>query len=210
MIDDPVGTASWFDSDDSASAEISDHERLMIIGIAVAATLLLLAFSVYVWLDSGDLSGSLSFAGMALFVGGSIVSVNVLDSPAFRNRTRGLLALRLALRVGGRARRWQAEDWQAAVEASPNPVRYGLGLVRAALLMRLYDLGTLLLRAACWVLASNHRTWWPLGSVLAFAAVNVHLAQGWGSAFYTLPTIVAFHLGVEHLRRRWNIPRKRD
>ncbi|MER7128616.1 hypothetical protein [Streptosporangium saharense] len=210
MIDDPVGMAGWFASDDPASAEVGDHEHRMVIGIAVVAALLLLAFGVHVWLDSGDLSGGLSFVGMALFVSGSIISVSVLDSPAFQDRARGLLALDLALRIGGRARRWQAEDWQAAVEASPHPGRYGLGLVRAAVHMRLYDLGTLLLRAACWVLASNHRTWWPLGAVLTFAAVDIHLSQGWGSAFYTLPTIAAFHLGVEHLRRRWNIPRKHD
>lgn len=60
----------------------------------------------------------------------------------------------------------------------------------------------------CWVLASNQRTWCSLGSLLAFAAVNVCLSQGWGSVVWMLPTTVSFHAGVEWLRRRWGIELK--
>ncbi|MFF0572876.1 hypothetical protein [Streptosporangium saharense] len=209
MIDDPNGIVAWFDPDSPEPAELSDRDRRGVIGIGIFLTFVFLSFSVYAGLDTGELGTGLAFAGLSLFAGGSVIVIN-LDVLTIWDRVRLSLTLNLAVRIGGRARRWQAEDWQVAVETSPHPFRYGLGLVLAAVHMRLYDLGTLLLRAACWMLASNHRTWWPLGAVLAFAAINIHLSQGWGSAFYTLPTIAAFHLGIEHLRRRWNIPRKRD
>lgn len=54
-------------------------------------------------------------------------------------------------------------------------------------------------------MASEWRTWGLLGPLLGAAAVNVHLSQGWGSAFFTLPSIAAFYAGVEWLRKRWNI-----
>ncbi|MGW0809910.1 hypothetical protein [Nonomuraea sp. NPDC002799] len=63
--------------------------------------------------------------------------------------------------------------------------------------------------AMCWVLASNGRTWGLLGPVMAFAIVNVHLQQGWGSALFTIPGVVAFNCGVEWLRKRWAIDVKR-
>ncbi|MEV8636529.1 hypothetical protein AB0395_33265 [Streptosporangium sp. NPDC051023] len=146
-------------------------------------------------------------------IGGSIVGIGIgvgigvgtFIAPGVARRKGAAVSLALAVWIGGRSRRWQAEDWQAALIESPRPIRYSLGLVVAATRMRLYDLGGGLVKAARWVLASNRRTWWPLGSLLVFAAVNIHLSQGWGSAFYTLPTIVAFHLGVEWLRHRWGI-----
>ncbi|MGW6499307.1 hypothetical protein [Nonomuraea angiospora] len=60
-------------------------------------------------------------------------------------------------------------------------------------------------RAACWILASDWRTWVLLGPLMAFAIVNVFLQQGWGSAFFTIPAIVAFYAGVEWLRKRWGV-----
>ncbi|MEO3861968.1 hypothetical protein [Acrocarpospora sp. B8E8] len=33
----------------------------------------------------------------------------------------------------------------------------------------------------------------------------MHLQQGWGSAFFTLPGVVAFYAGVEWLRHRWGV-----
>ncbi|MFD0887020.1 hypothetical protein ACFQ08_20940 [Streptosporangium algeriense] len=209
MIDDPVGTAGWLNSDSPEPVELSDRDRRGIIGIVAFLTFVLIAFSVYAGLDTGEVEVGLAFGGISLFAGGFLVAVN-LDVLTIWDRVRLSLTLNLALRIGGRARRWQAEDWQAAVEASPHPVRYGLGLVRAALLMRLYDLGTLLLRAVCWVLASNHRTWWPLGTGMVAGAVQINLSQGWGSVFYTIPAITAFYVGVERLRRRWNINQDRD
>ncbi|GAA1010712.1 hypothetical protein Aple_029940 [Acrocarpospora pleiomorpha] len=68
-------------------------------------------------------------------------------------------------------------------------------------------------RAAFWILASQWRTWGLLSPPMVAAAFNVFLMQGWGSAFYTLPGIVAFYAGVEWLRTRWEVPprrRKRD
>ncbi|MEU5863475.1 hypothetical protein ABZ815_20060 [Nonomuraea sp. NPDC047529] len=62
-----------------------------------------------------------------------------------------------------------------------------------------------LYRAACWILASDWRTWVLLGPLMAFAIVNVFLQQGWGSAFFTIPTVVAFYAGVEWLRSRWDV-----
>ncbi|MFD9950489.1 hypothetical protein ACFWYW_33580 [Nonomuraea sp. NPDC059023] len=64
-------------------------------------------------------------------------------------------------------------------------------------------------RMACWILSSEWRTWGLLGPLMALAAVNVFLQQGWGSAFYTLPGVVAFFAGVEWLRKRWGISVKR-
>lgn len=62
-----------------------------------------------------------------------------------------------------------------------------------------------LYRLACWILTSEWRTWGLLGPLMAFAVVNVHLSQGWGSAFFTLPGVVAFYAGVEWLRKRWGV-----
>ncbi|TMR97518.1 hypothetical protein [Nonomuraea basaltis] len=64
-------------------------------------------------------------------------------------------------------------------------------------------------RMACWILASDWRTWGFLGPLMAFAIVNVHLRQGWGSAFFTIPGVVAFYAGVEWLRKRWVVEFKR-
>ncbi|MFI6182504.1 hypothetical protein ACIA8R_43745 [Nonomuraea sp. NPDC051191] len=60
-------------------------------------------------------------------------------------------------------------------------------------------------KTACWMLASDWRTWGLLGPVMAVALVNVLLQQGWGSAFYTIPAVVAFYAGVEWLRNRWGV-----
>lgn len=60
-------------------------------------------------------------------------------------------------------------------------------------------------RLACWILSSDWRTWGLLGPLMAFAIVNVFLQQGWGSAFFTIPAIVAFYAGVEWLRSRWSV-----
>ncbi|WP_371778331.1 hypothetical protein [Streptosporangium subroseum] len=64
-------------------------------------------------------------------------------------------------------------------------------------------------RVACWVLASEIRTWGLLGPVMVAAVINVTLSQGWGSAFYTMPGVVAFYWGVEWLRTHWDIEVKR-
>ncbi|GHE47136.1 hypothetical protein GCM10017673_56190 [Streptosporangium violaceochromogenes] len=157
-------------------------------------------------------------AAVGVGVGGSIIVNSVAFMTFIGNAVRGVSRLRLTLRqtrvaaplavavwIGGRSRRWQAEPWEVDLTTSPRPIRYSLGLVVAATRMRLYDLGGLLVKVARWVLASNRRTWWPLGTLLTLAALNIHLSQGWGSAFYTLPGIVGFHLGVEWLRHRWGI-----
>ncbi|QYC37934.1 hypothetical protein Nocox_01500 [Nonomuraea coxensis DSM 45129] len=60
-------------------------------------------------------------------------------------------------------------------------------------------------RLMCWILAAESRTWGLLGPLMAFAIVNVFLEQGWGSAFYTLPAVVAVNAGVERLRKHWGV-----
>ncbi|SPL89486.1 unnamed protein product [[Actinomadura] parvosata subsp. kistnae] len=40
---------------------------------------------------------------------------------------------------------------------------------------------------------------------MAVALVNVFLQQGWGSAFYTFPAVVAFYAGVEWLRKHFGV-----
>ncbi|MFF0578924.1 hypothetical protein [Streptosporangium saharense] len=60
-------------------------------------------------------------------------------------------------------------------------------------------------RTACWVLATEWRTWGTLGPLLVAGVINIHLSQGWGSALFTLPGIVAFYAGVEWLRKRWGV-----
>lgn len=64
-------------------------------------------------------------------------------------------------------------------------------------------------RLACWILASDVRTWGLLGPLMTLAIINVHLQQGWGSAFYTLTSVVGFYVGVEALRKRWGVTVKR-
>lgn len=123
-------------------------------------------------------------------------------------RVGATVSLTLAVRIGGRARRWQAEDWRANLSESPQQLYYSLDLLRAAVRMRLYDLGGLLIKVACWILASNFRTWGLLGPTLAYGLVDVTLEQGLGSAIYTVPSIVAISLGVEWLRHRWGVNRR--
>ncbi|MEU8404517.1 hypothetical protein AB0C28_55940 [Nonomuraea sp. NPDC048892] len=60
-------------------------------------------------------------------------------------------------------------------------------------------------RAIRWLLVSEWRTWGLLGPLVVFAIVNVFLQQGWGSAFFTIPAVVAFYAGVEWLRSRWGV-----
>ncbi|RVX40757.1 hypothetical protein EDD27_3179 [Nonomuraea polychroma] len=64
-------------------------------------------------------------------------------------------------------------------------------------------------RMLCWILASDWRTWGLLGPLMAFAIVNVFIQEGWGSAFFTIPAVVAFYAGVEWLRARWGVEVKR-
>ncbi|GLX02120.1 hypothetical protein Misp02_62060 [Microtetraspora sp. NBRC 16547] len=60
-------------------------------------------------------------------------------------------------------------------------------------------------RWACWVLASEARTWIPLGAVTIAAFHNVAVEQGWGSALLAAPTICLFYGGVQWLRKRWGV-----
>ncbi|TQS29112.1 hypothetical protein [Microbispora sp. KK1-11] len=64
-------------------------------------------------------------------------------------------------------------------------------------------------RTLCWILISKFRTWGLLGPILVFAVINVHLSQGWGSALFTLPSVVCTYEGVQWLRKRWNVKVKR-
>ncbi|MBB5081393.1 hypothetical protein [Nonomuraea endophytica] len=64
-------------------------------------------------------------------------------------------------------------------------------------------------RLACWILRSEWRTWGLLGPLMALAAVNVFLQQGWGSIFWALPGVVTFYASVEWLRKRWGVSVKR-
>ncbi|MFF4416666.1 hypothetical protein ACFYY8_29435 [Streptosporangium sp. NPDC001559] len=145
-------------------------------------------------------------AAIVIIITGPIIAKSYI--PSFRHplQQRGAaIALTLAVWIGGPSQRWRAEDWLAAITESSRPICYGLGLVVAAIRIRLHNLGELLMVSARWVLASNWRTWGPLGSMMIFAAVNVYRSQGWGSVFYTLPTIISFNVGVEWLRHRWGI-----
>lgn len=163
---------------------------------------------------------SSTFVFIILAIGVIIFIVGVLlDTPTsitfIGNAVRGVSRLHYALRqtgitalfaaavwILGPTQRWREEEWRSAFDVSPKPVRYSFSLVVAATKIRWDGLGR---KTAHWVLASNRRTWWPLGSLLALAALNIHLSQGWGSAFYTLPGIVSFYAGVEWLRHRWGI-----
>ncbi|MEV8637249.1 hypothetical protein AB0395_36965 [Streptosporangium sp. NPDC051023] len=205
MIDDPFGMMAHTGFDSADSPEIGDGARGTVIAFATIVTFFFLAFSVYTWVDSGDLAGSLAFGGTSLFCGGFtiVAAFFTLPGPASDRPPLARKPRSFAPRADGRARQRRPENRRAAVEASPHLARDGLGHDTAR--MRLYALGALPLRAVRWVLASNHRTWWPLGSLLALAAVNIHQSQGWGSAFYTLPSIVSFCVGVEWLRHRWGI-----
>ncbi|MBB2741934.1 UNVERIFIED_ORG: hypothetical protein FHR35_001756 [Microbispora rosea subsp. rosea] len=60
-------------------------------------------------------------------------------------------------------------------------------------------------QVACWILASDWRTWGLLAPLMILGIVNVHLQQGWGSALFTLPGVVTFYAGVEWLRKHWNV-----
>lgn len=155
---------------------------------------------------------STAVTGLTAVVGfGGLLKVVLVDRrselpDAFR-RVGATVSLALAVWIGGRARRWQAEDWRANLVLSPHPVRYSLDLLRAAVRMRLYDLGGLLMRIACWVLASDLRTWGLLGPILGTGFIDITLEQGWGSALFTIPGVVGIALGVEWLRHRWGVKR---
>ncbi|MCA2229649.1 hypothetical protein [Nonomuraea aurantiaca] len=60
-------------------------------------------------------------------------------------------------------------------------------------------------RLTYWILSSDFRTWGLLGPFLGWGIVNIHLQQGWGSALFTLPGVVAFYAGIEWLRKRWRV-----
>ncbi|MDX3099718.1 hypothetical protein [Nonomuraea angiospora] len=60
-------------------------------------------------------------------------------------------------------------------------------------------------RLAYWTLSSDIRTWGVLGPPIALAVVNIFRVQGWGSALFTIPGIVAFYGGVEWLRKHWGV-----
>ncbi|MFD0883286.1 hypothetical protein ACFQ08_01755 [Streptosporangium algeriense] len=209
-------------TDDSLNHEPSSARS--IVGVVVGFIVRVIGFiisvvvtSVIVSLiqDKGGRGVAVTVTDIIIGIGivGFIVSIFVafnITSRASRlrrvsQRTWTATTLALAVWIGGQKRRWWAEDWRAAITESPRPIRYGFGLVVAAARMRLYDLGGLLVKVARWVLTSNQRTWWPLGSLLAFAIVNIYLAEGWGSAVCTLPSIVGFHAGVKWLRRQWGI-----
>ncbi|MFI6886777.1 hypothetical protein [Streptosporangium canum] len=63
----------------------------------------------------------------------------------------------------------------------------------------------LLHQAACWVLASQVRTWGLIGFLTIAALFDVVVQQGPGSAFFAVPTLVGLHSGVEWLRKRWAV-----
>ncbi|MFC4111682.1 hypothetical protein [Nonomuraea zeae] len=100
-----------------------------------------------------------------------------------------------------------------AKASSSTQLRYSVHQLRHVLQLRLALSGRgrfyRVRRTASWVLASEWRTWSLLGPSMIAAAYNVYLAQGWGSAFYTLPGMVGFYAGVEWLRKRWHVPMKR-
>jgi hypothetical protein len=109
-----------------------------------------------------------------------------------------------------------AEEFGAEQRKLSKPLRqvlYALRQMRHVLQLRAAllnpDQPSRLHRAACWILASEWRTWGLLGPLMACAIVNVFLQQGWGSAFFTIPAVVAFYVGVEWLRGRWDVEVKR-
>ncbi|MFD0480406.1 hypothetical protein ACFQ0B_78995 [Nonomuraea thailandensis] len=111
----------------------------------------------------------------------------------------------LAIGLAGHARRDRALEWHADLHECPNPLSYALSLVSAALRMRLADVTHQGWRAACWMLASEVRTWGTLIPVMVAALHQMLQSQGWGSAAWTLLTVPAAVDLVTRLRRRWNI-----
>lgn len=109
-------------------------------------------------------------------------------------RTPQLLAVIAAL-LGGRSRAWRKNEWAADLSLNPRPVRYALGLIRAAIRMRIDSGLRHTVRGICWVLASEGWTWTPLGGLLGWAAWEAAQSAGPGSAFLLVltgpPTLLA-------------------
>jgi len=88
----------------------------------------------------------------------------------------------IAARLGGRSRSWRQTEWATDLFQSPRPVRHAFGLIQAAIRMRLFSGQRQALRVLCWVLASEVRTWTPLGLVLAWGGWETVGTSGPGSA----------------------------
>lgn len=124
----------------------------------------------------------------------------------FRRTTAPTALTGIAVLIGGRTRSWRGDEWLVDLDESPNSVRLALGLIEAALRMRLSDLTSLFWRAGCWILAAETRTWGPLGIIVAFAVVNIYHSQGWGTAFFAgVVEVTAVAQGVKWLRKRWGV-----
>ncbi|MBB6557276.1 hypothetical protein [Nonomuraea rubra] len=62
-----------------------------------------------------------------------------------------------------------------------------------------------LIRATCWALSSEIRTWLVIGTVTLSALIDVVMEQGWGSALLAVPTAWVFHRGACWLRTKLDI-----
>ncbi|MFI6534174.1 hypothetical protein ACIBHY_17065 [Nonomuraea sp. NPDC050547] len=88
---------------------------------------------------------------------------------------------------------------------SPASVWLGAELVRAAIVMRLSDVGSWARRQLCKLLISEFRTWGVLVPILVLAFSDVIKSEGWGVAVFTIPTVVVIYEGVAWLRKRWGV-----
>lgn len=221
-------------TDDSCTEPSSDHVADIVIWM-IGFCVIGISIVAGVTSGAGITVGVIASAGVIVIFIISVVTLSVvilsIITSVFSNIASGVSRLRLASRrtgtaaplalaiwIGGCRRRWQAEDWQAALTKSPRPIRYSLGLVVAATRMRLYDLGGLLVKAACWVLATETRTWAPLTGLLLWGGAETTLDTGLGAAILTVVGAGAvFHTGVTWGRkqlgvkvRRWKIAEQPD
>ncbi|MFG1944156.1 hypothetical protein [Nonomuraea sp. NPDC048826] len=114
--------------------------------------------------------------------------------------------IHIAAVISGPSRNFRSREWKTDLHGNPENIRYALGLIQAALAFRIKDLGRLHWRAACWVLASDRRTWIPILGVLFWCGLVSSRSIG------LEPTIVgvigaggAANGLVEMLRKRWGV-----
>lgn len=206
-------------SDHSAGVE-SDAATVVTVAIVVAVAVVAAVATVAAATASFAVAIAISIGLAALITAGvsTRAFITFID-----NLVKGVSRLRRTLRqtgvaapfavavwIGGRSRRWQAEDLQAALAESPRPIRYGLGLVSAAVRMRLRDLSGLLEKAVCWVLATEMRTWTPLTGLLLWGGAETTLDTGLGAAILTVIGAGAvFHTGVTLGRKQLGVEVRR-
>ncbi|MEO3814129.1 hypothetical protein ABGB17_34460 [Sphaerisporangium sp. B11E5] len=183
------------------------------VGVELSHTLRVMAWILY---ELSRTAWAMSEASRAAL--DSIHSSDVANRPGDVSRpAAGLLKVAIQIVPSANRERYREElladlhDIASGKAPRLAQVRYSINQVLRAFPLRLslrrptYYARDIAFRLTYWLLSSDVRTWGFLGPLLAWGIVNIHLQQGWGSALFTLPGLVAFYAGIEWLRKRWRV-----